>query len=731
MKEDKLYPEGTVQQTEDFAIRQKVKKIVGENVEDIIKEETINAFKKLGYEEKDSYMFVVAAGGKDNKEKEIGKGTAEGKLVVTVSIPKMLNMGATKPVSYMQKVTTFGGKKIISEIYMEIKDKNVYIDYKNTEAASLNTSSDLNKSGVISGIDNEKSFRKDFKNFFQPIAESEVEYLIGTKIGNDDKIEKNMNDSIVKENKYSMKLTDLFSSSFEDAESKINRVVNESLDEMRFPSFVNQHTSFAVSSKNSKIVSDILFSIGASFRTASTGNYTYYEFESVADLGFAAEEVSKEVPLMYSTYMEKESDLNEMRLKEGKTDKTKGAGTPATTSGKPTDSELIIGADEKLEEENIDETTTSGAGIGGPTEPSSFKYAAPGWSRDGKTPNLKANKYYTQVKMNESVQGTIYGSMRTKRPKLTRQSNGDYLFESGDPYIEKVEMEPGWLNVPKGMNKPYVMGMHGVEVNSKKELSKTGHGNLNLLKETGEWDENDSEMQDWLESLRQEVEKIENAFPEKVKLNSIRGFDKYQGPYAIVKIGDGNHKIWTAENYPYLWIEDFPIDNTSDKDNNAGFMGTSENIIDMLKGHFGELNENSKLSLIKRKFATLSENEEKGINKRYIITEKLSSEEQKNRWKKLYECDCFCGIKDDDNSVDRSEYEVSANKEFEANNPPLESDLCDTQFSGEKEGYIDVPKAKGSMVVFRLFESDVNKNKMYILDHFTKKMVLNPLFKPE
>jgi hypothetical protein len=132
---------------------------------------------------------------------------------------------------------------------------------------------------------------------------------------------------------------------------------------------------------------------------------------------------------------------------------------------------------------------------------------------------------------------------------------------------------------------------------------------------------------------------------------------------------------------------------------------------------------------MKRKFSSLAENEEKGINKRYIITEKLSKEDQVKRWKKLYENDCFCGIKDQgDDVTTRNEYEEEANKEFSANNP-IESDLCNTPFSGEEEGFVDVPKAKGSMIVFRISESDVKANKMYLIDHFTKKLVLNPLYK--
>lgn len=550
MENKEIYPKGTVNQTEDFAMRQKIKKIVGENIEESIKEETIKAFKELGYDEKDGYMFVIADGGKDNKEKEVGKGTKEGKLIVTVSVPKMLNMGATKPVSYMQKVSTFGGKKLVSEIYMEIMDKNVYIDYKNTEAASFHQSSEkntyaaneLNKSTTISGIENENKFKKDFKNFFKSIAKAEAEYLIGTKIANDDKSEKNMNDSIVKENKYSMKLTDLLLSSFEDAGNQIEKFVNESFEKLE---------------KN-------------------------------------------------------------------------GAKTPDTPSGEPTDKKLVIGSEEKIveedEEDSLEEMTTAGACAGSIGQAG---YLTPhAFTNDGKTKAFKANKDYTQVQMNESIKETTYGKMRTSRARLVRQENGSYLFEAGgDPYVVKVDMggnEGLWP--PKGMEQPYALGLHGKELNSKEELKATGHGELSQLEK------------------EEELKK-----------------DKGQ--------------------------------------------------------------------MIKRKFVDIKENEEKGINKRYIITEKISKEEQSKRWKELYENDCFCNIKDKSDSITRDEYESEASKEFKANNEPMESDLCNTQFSGEEEGFLDVPKARGSMIVFRLSESDIKTNKMYLIDHFTKKMVLNPLYK--
>lgn len=543
MENEEIYPKGTKQETDDFALRQKIKKIVGDETEAIVKEETFKAFKKLGYEEKEGYMFIAAAG-EDGKEKELGKGTQEGKLNVTISKPKMLNMGAVRPVSYMQKVTTFGGKRIISELYLEIIDDTVNISYKNTEASGFHQSSNkdtyaprkLDKNATISGVTDTKSFKSKLKNFFAEIAEAEAEYLTGTKIGNSDKNPKDMNDSIVKENKYSMKLTDLFSSSFEDAGNKIDNLVKESLK------------------------------------------------------------------------IKEEKEKSEIDPKKDK---------------------LLVGSKEEQEkEESLEEigmAGPAGAGAGAYETPEAFEKK-----------NKKEEGCHEEGcdKINEAIKNTTYGQMRTTRAHLARQDNGSYVLiteaqKPKTPYSDVVSMGENGLWPPKHMEKNHTVGAPGVsgaEVNSKEELAQTGHGELSELEIANE---------------------------------------AYQ----------------------------------------------------------------KKLNLTKRKFSSLSENEEKGINKRYIITEKLTQEEQSKRWKQLFENDSFGGVKDQKDTVSGHDYDKIVSKQFAANNPSLESNLCDTPYSGKEQGFIDIPKATGSMILFRLSESDVKQNKTYIIDHFTKKLVLNPLFK--
>ena len=99
-----------------------------------------------------------------------------------------------------------------------------------------------------------------------------------------------------------------------------------------------------------------------------------------------------------------------------------------------------------------------------------------------------------------------------------------------------------------------------------------------ILKETGEW-VNDEEGLAWIKSLEDEVKKIENEV-HFFKVIDVKEFDKYQGPYANVIILRNNYKIWTENDL--LWIEGFPIDNTSGPKTKEGFLGTAEEIIDML-----------------------------------------------------------------------------------------------------------------------------------------------------
>ena len=91
-----------------------------------------------------------------------------------------------------------------------------------------------------------------------------------------------------------------------------------------------------------------------------------------------------------------------------------------------------------------------------------------------------------------------------------------------------------------------------------------------IVKETGEWDPN--EGKDWLKYLENSMKKLQRMTKGKAKFEKARGFDMYQGPYAIVKINGKPYKVWTQEEDEF-WIEDYPVDNTSKRGLRKGFQG--------------------------------------------------------------------------------------------------------------------------------------------------------------
>ncbi len=112
-------------------------------------------------------------------------------------------------------------------------------------------------------------------------------------------------------------------------------------------------------------------------------------------------------------------------------------------------------------------------------------------------------------------------------------------------------------------------------------------GNNNELIETGEWS-GDKDDTAWMEELKKAIEIIATETGGRLKLIDIKGFDKYQGPYAIVEIDGRKYNIWTLEEYGEMWIEDFPYDNTSGEGKKAGFQGTIPEIINVINSKTGE-----------------------------------------------------------------------------------------------------------------------------------------------
>lgn len=546
MAKNNTYPDGIKPETKEFSKRKEIKKLLGKLVKQIAEDETYKSFKSLGFDKKEGNYFVYSGEG----EKKGGMGTAEGKVNVTISYPKKYSDSEDSAplISNMQKITTFGGKKLVSEIYMDIKGDTLEITYKNTEDSAFH-SSKLEKKSTITDISKKEKLKSNLEKFFKDITKAEAEYLTGTKISQDDKIEKNQNASTVMENKFmenkfNITLKELFESDYKELGNKIYNLVKES--------------------------------------------------------------------------EEKELD-DKIKVKTNKGEK-----------------ELLRGEEEI--EDKVNEITTTPGGIasafGGDINPTDSQTTSAGGSfptlagnpikRDLKSPKGQDGEVVADednlpknYRVNENVEKTPYGQMHQKRGRIEKSSDGTYSV--------KVDMEPGYLNVPKGMKQNYALGMHGKgEVNSKEELNNTGHGELSQLDE---------------------------------------GYNK-------------------------------------------------------------------KIKLCKKKFTTNEENQSKGVNKRYIVTEKLNESEKKKRYKQLIETELFDDIKDEYDYIPGESYDDYANRKFEAENTNdnIESELSSTCACGEEEGFEIVPKTKTSLIMFKLSESDLKENKVYIKDHFTNKIVLNPRY---
>jgi hypothetical protein len=117
------------------------------------------------------------------------------------------------------------------------------------------------------------------------------------------------------------------------------------------------------------------------------------------------------------------------------------------------------------------------------------------------------------------------------------------------------------------------------------------------INETGEWDKDvdlqfvkdnpgaDDEFSLTIKDMAERLDDLKELLnnPEIFLIKDIRGFDVYQGAYAIVSINGRNYKVWSVgENPDNFWIEDYIIDNTSEKGLRSGFEGDIYEISDML-----------------------------------------------------------------------------------------------------------------------------------------------------
>ena len=123
--------------------------------------------------------------------------------------------------------------------------------------------------------------------------------------------------------------------------------------------------------------------------------------------------------------------------------------------------------------------------------------------------DIMAGKTVVDDKYNEEI------DLQTAKKWL----RDDYVYIKG-----LLSFSPEEIDKKLAQDLPEIFGNNLNESTKIKEEAK--------LIETGEWDDTDEDMASWLEDMKNLVEYIANKINGKVE--SVQGFDKYQGPYAIV-----------------------------------------------------------------------------------------------------------------------------------------------------------------------------------------------------
>lgn len=123
--------------------------------------------------------------------------------------------------------------------------------------------------------------------------------------------------------------------------------------------------------------------------------------------------------------------------------------------------------------------------------------------------DIMAGKTVVDDKYNEEI------DLQTAKKWL----KDDYVYIKG-----LLSFSPEEIDEKLAQDLPEIFGNNSSESTKIKEEAK--------LIETGEWDDTDEDMASWLEDMKNLVEYIANGINGKVE--SVQGFDKYQGPYAII-----------------------------------------------------------------------------------------------------------------------------------------------------------------------------------------------------
>lgn len=200
MAKDKAYSTNAeVKRSEEFQKMTDIKYEMKDIIKELLLSETDRAFKEAGIEKNDKPAGVYGDG------RAYGFGAKEGKYNVKVQ-------GVTFT-SYTKEIV-YGSKRTISDINMVYEASLLMVQYKTTEAGVFRgvkekggQSFTFHKKYILKTTDI-GAIKKTLKKIFFEIAQKEVDYILSTKLGVDDK-EETSTQSTVNENTKANKMNKL------------------------------------------------------------------------------------------------------------------------------------------------------------------------------------------------------------------------------------------------------------------------------------------------------------------------------------------------------------------------------------------------------------------------------------------------------------------------------------------------------------------------------------------
>lgn len=227
-KDKALSTNAEVKRSKQFQDHLDLEHSVVDIVKELLLDQTEKAFSEKGISKNDRPAGVYGTG------KAYGFGADEGKYTITIQ---------NKTVTTFTKYVTFGSKRMITDVNCVYEGDVLMVQYKTTEDGNFRGIKEKNGQSYtfhkkfILKTDSLTAIKKTLQSIFLDIAKKEVEYLLNTKLGVQDKletgtastVEENLNNNKMKK----LTIKELFSDDEMEIISEKKQEVKPNIDKIK------------------------------------------------------------------------------------------------------------------------------------------------------------------------------------------------------------------------------------------------------------------------------------------------------------------------------------------------------------------------------------------------------------------------------------------------------------------------------------------------------------------